>query len=42
MRSEPAAEQQDQHPGPAEWRAEASAVVSVRSVLTAETGRETK
>lgn len=40
MRSEPATEQQDQHPGPAEWKAGASAVVSVKFVLTAETGRE--
>lgn len=42
MRSEPATEPQDQHPGPAEWKAGASAVVSVKSVLTAETGREKK
>lgn len=40
MRSEPAAEPPAQHPGPAGWKAGASAAVSVRSVLAAETGRE--
>lgn len=40
MRSGPATEPRGQHPGPAGWRAAASAAVSAGFVLTAETGRE--